>query len=180
MHDAESHAALQHDAAAPANHNLADFRLAVAADDDVLIGIDDERVDFRAGHLKLSRAGDGQNTRVHSADFRMSAACKDQMIRRERTDLFSLRGHIQIGVLQLARRGERFVAIDHRAEHAGKHGLHLLCGHGVLRRNVLVQIVPCPERIQRTLRLLAQQAADVLRRVLPRLHAAGGNRRAGR
>ena len=177
MHDAQGHAALQRHAPAPANQHLADLRLAVAAKRHVLIRVDDDGFDLRAAERQLGRAGDGQLVCVHGVDLRPRAVGKDQPLRGQRADLLRLPGDVQIGIFQPTGRGQRFVAVNHRAEHPGQQRLHLLCGHLVLRRNVRLQIVPFFQCVQRVSRVLAQQAADVLRRILPGLYAGDEHRR---
>ena len=177
VHDAQGHAALQHHFSAPADQHLADLRLAVAAKGHVLIRVDDDGFNLRAVQRQLRRAGDGQAVCVHGADLRARAVGKDQPVRRQRADLLRLLGDVQVGILQLAGCGQRFIAVDHRAEHPGQQRLHLLRGHLVLRRNVRLQIVPFSQRVQRVFRVLAQQTADVLRRILPGLYAGNENRR---
>ena len=177
MHDAQGHAALQRHAPAPANQHLADLRLAVAAKRHVPIRVDDDGFDLRAAERQLGRAGDGQLVCVHGVDLRPRAVGKDQPLRSQRADLLRLPGDVQIGIFQPTSRGQRFVAVNHRAEHPGQQRLHLLCGHLVLRRNVRLQIVPFFQCVQRVSRVLAQQAADVLRRILPGLYAGDEHRR---
>ena len=175
MHDAEGAAALQRHMAAPADDHFADFRIGIAAKRHILIRVDDDGFKFRTGQFKFSRMGNRQAVCVHGADFRMRAVRKDQPLRRERANLPHVLGDVKIAS-RLARRGQRFLAVNHRAENPRQNLLQPFCGHGILRRNLILQIVPFFQRSQRIFRTLAQQAADVLRRLLPRLCALNNGR----
>ena len=170
MYDAEGTIALQHDVTAPANDHFADFRLAVAAKRHILIRVDNDGFNFRTQQFKFSCIGNGQAFCIHGADFRMCAVCKDQPLRRERADVLYISGNVKVALCP-ARRGQRFLIVNDRAEYVRQNVLQLFRRHGVLRCDVRFQIGPFLQCRQRIFRTLAQQTADVFCRILPRFCA---------